>query len=187
MNILIYSPKLHSALLNVTSVAVCRRDLYTSLPFVHPVAPAETRSWHKNCITQTTSWSPCSKTCGRGLSLRISNANEQCELVKESRLCNLRPCEVDITKHIKVTLLSLQQLYDKKWILKKRFPGLISFYSPPPSAGKEMSEHLQRRPALKPHHLRLHQHEAVQAQILRRVHRRALLHPLQVQNHRRGV
>ncbi|XP_042362600.1 cellular communication network factor 4a [Plectropomus leopardus] len=63
--------------------------------------PAETRSWHKNCITQTTSWSPCSKTCGRGLSLRISNANEQCELVKESRLCNLRPCEVDITKHIK--------------------------------------------------------------------------------------
>uniref|UniRef100_A0A667XAF6 CCN family member 4 n=1 Tax=Myripristis murdjan TaxID=586833 RepID=A0A667XAF6_9TELE len=63
--------------------------------------PAETRSWHKNCITQTTSWSPCSKTCGRGLSLRISNANDQCELVKESRLCNLRPCEVDITKHIK--------------------------------------------------------------------------------------
>ncbi|XP_071382635.1 cellular communication network factor 4a isoform X1 [Centroberyx affinis] len=63
--------------------------------------PAETRSWHKNCISQTTSWSPCSKTCGRGLSLRISNANEQCELVKESRLCNLRPCEVDITKHIK--------------------------------------------------------------------------------------
>uniref|UniRef100_A0A4W6CSK5 CCN family member 3 n=1 Tax=Lates calcarifer TaxID=8187 RepID=A0A4W6CSK5_LATCA len=58
-------------------------------------------SWHKNCITQTTSWSPCSKTCGRGLSMRISNANEQCELVKESRLCNLRPCEVDITKHIK--------------------------------------------------------------------------------------
>ncbi|KAF7658928.1 hypothetical protein LDENG_00005780 [Lucifuga dentata] len=63
--------------------------------------PAEIRSWHKNCITQTTPWSPCSKTCGRGLSLRVSNANEQCELVKESRLCNLRPCEVDITKHIK--------------------------------------------------------------------------------------
>ncbi|CAB1321304.1 unnamed protein product, partial [Coregonus sp. 'balchen'] len=26
---------------------------------------------------RTTSWSPCSKTCGRGLSLRISNANDQ--------------------------------------------------------------------------------------------------------------
>lgn len=69
---------------------------------MNPVSPAETRSWHKNCVTQTTSWSPCSKSCGRGLSLRISNANDQCELVKESRLCNLRPCEVDITKHIKV-------------------------------------------------------------------------------------
>lgn len=68
---------------------------------MNPVSPAETRSWHKNCVTQTTSWSPCSKSCGRGLSLRISNANDQCELVKESRLCNLRPCEVDITKHIK--------------------------------------------------------------------------------------
>ncbi|KAJ0054984.1 hypothetical protein NL108_008703, partial [Boleophthalmus pectinirostris] len=63
--------------------------------------PVGTQSWHKNCITQTTSWSPCSKTCGRGVSLRISNDNDQCELVKESRLCNLRPCEVDITKHIK--------------------------------------------------------------------------------------
>lgn len=66
-----------------------------------PAAPAEMRSWHKNCVSQTTSWSPCSKTCGRGLSLRVSNANDRCEMVKESRLCNLRPCEVDITQHIK--------------------------------------------------------------------------------------
>lgn len=69
---------------------------------VGPAAPPEIRSVHKNCISQTTSWSPCSKSCGRGLSLRVSNANERCELVKESRLCNLRPCEVDITDYIKV-------------------------------------------------------------------------------------
>lgn len=69
---------------------------------VHAAVPAETRSWHKNCISQTTSWSPCSKSCGRGLSLRVSNANERCELVKESRLCNLRPCEVHISDYIKV-------------------------------------------------------------------------------------
>lgn len=69
---------------------------------VCPAVPAETRSWHKNCISQTSSWSPCSKSCGRGLSLRVSNANQRCELVKESRLCNLRPCEVDITNYIKV-------------------------------------------------------------------------------------
>ncbi|XP_048009625.1 cellular communication network factor 4b isoform X2 [Chanodichthys erythropterus] len=57
--------------------------------------------WHKNCITQTTPWSPCSKTCGRGISLRISNDNAGCVMEKETRLCNLRPCEVDITKHFR--------------------------------------------------------------------------------------
>ncbi|KAL0963535.1 hypothetical protein UPYG_G00307680 [Umbra pygmaea] len=69
----------------------------------HPglVRASHNEIWHSNCISQTTSWSPCSKTCGRGLSLRISNDNDQCEMVKESRLCNLRPCDVDITKHIK--------------------------------------------------------------------------------------
>lgn len=61
-------------------------------------------TWQENCVTQTTSWSPCSKTCGRGLSLRITNANKQCKMVKERRLCNIRPCEVDITKHIKVEI-----------------------------------------------------------------------------------
>lgn len=50
-----------------------------------------------------------------------------------------------------------------------------------------MPEHLQGRTALKPHHLWMHQQEAIQAQILRRLHGRALLHPLQIQNHRRGV
>ncbi|KAI1885724.1 hypothetical protein AGOR_G00206760 [Albula goreensis] len=65
------------------------------------VYPNDNEVWHKNCVTQTTSWSPCSKTCGRGVSMRISNENDQCEMVKETRLCNLRPCDIDITKHIK--------------------------------------------------------------------------------------
>ncbi|XP_029590714.1 WNT1-inducible-signaling pathway protein 1-like isoform X2 [Salmo trutta] len=65
------------------------------------VVPVEAKGRSRNCVIQTTSWSICSKTCGRGLSLRVSNANDRCEMVKESRLCNIRPCEVDITKHIK--------------------------------------------------------------------------------------
>ncbi|XP_018618257.1 cellular communication network factor 4b [Scleropages formosus] len=64
--------------------------------------PSTSEVWQKNCVTQTTPWSPCSKTCGQGLSVRITNANEQCELEKEARLCNIRPCEIDITKHIKL-------------------------------------------------------------------------------------
>ncbi|XP_030046074.1 CCN family member 4 isoform X1 [Microcaecilia unicolor] len=67
----------------------------------HVSSSGENESWHKNCIGQTTPWSPCSKTCGMGISTRISNDNEQCRLGKERRLCNMRPCEVDITKHIK--------------------------------------------------------------------------------------
>ncbi|XP_027757184.1 WNT1-inducible-signaling pathway protein 1 isoform X2 [Empidonax traillii] len=61
----------------------------------------EEEAWQKNCIVHTSPWSPCSKTCGLGISTRISNDNEQCRLLKESRLCNMRPCEVDITQHIK--------------------------------------------------------------------------------------
>lgn len=44
------------------------------------------------CVVQTTSWSPCSRSCGMGVSSRVSNDNAQCKLVKETRLCNIRPC-----------------------------------------------------------------------------------------------
>lgn len=44
------------------------------------------------CVVQTTSWSPCSRSCGMGVSSRVSNDNTQCKLAKETRLCNVRPC-----------------------------------------------------------------------------------------------
>ncbi len=84
------------------------------------------------------------------------------------------------------SVLHLKQLNSKNSTLK-RFPDVMSFCFLPPSARKEMSEHLQGRAALKPHHLWLHQQETVQAQVLRRLHGWALLHPVQIQNHRRGV
>ncbi|XP_023386559.1 protein NOV homolog isoform X2 [Pteropus vampyrus] len=46
-----------------------------------------------NCIEQTTEWSACSKSCGMGLSTRVTNRNPQCEMVKQTRLCMVRPCE----------------------------------------------------------------------------------------------
>ncbi|XP_055402326.1 CCN family member 3 [Bubalus kerabau] len=46
-----------------------------------------------NCIEQTTEWSACSKSCGMGFSTRVTNRNPHCEMVKQTRLCMVRPCD----------------------------------------------------------------------------------------------
>ncbi|XP_024917132.1 protein NOV [Cynoglossus semilaevis] len=46
-----------------------------------------------NCVEQTTEWGACSQTCGMGVSTRVTNKNRRCEMVKQSRLCMIRPCE----------------------------------------------------------------------------------------------
>ncbi|XP_078398211.1 CCN family member 2-like [Cetorhinus maximus] len=54
-----------------------------------------------NCLVQTTEWSACSKTCGMGISSRVTNDNRECRLEKQTRLCMVRPCEMDMTDTIK--------------------------------------------------------------------------------------
>uniref|UniRef100_A0A8D2J2A9 CCN family member 1 n=1 Tax=Varanus komodoensis TaxID=61221 RepID=A0A8D2J2A9_VARKO len=62
--------------------------------FQSPVAKQQ----HK-CLAQTTDWSPCSKSCGFGISTRVSSDNPQCKLIKETQLCQIRPCgQPDFTK-----------------------------------------------------------------------------------------
>lgn len=46
----------------------------------------------KTCPTQTTDWSQCSRSCGMGVSSRITNNNPQCKLERETRICTVRPC-----------------------------------------------------------------------------------------------
>ncbi|XP_075056742.1 cellular communication network factor 6 [Mixophyes fleayi] len=58
--------------------------------------------WKKKCLVQATQWSPCSKTCGMGISIRITNDNSKCEMRKDRRLCFLRPCNVTLINSVKI-------------------------------------------------------------------------------------
>lgn len=57
----------------------------------------ETSVWeHKepDCDRYSSDWSPCSVTCGVGSSSRVTNHNPECQMRTESRICQIRPCEV---------------------------------------------------------------------------------------------
>ncbi|KAG5857231.1 CCN family member 2-like [Anguilla anguilla] len=54
-----------------------------------------------NCLLQATEWSACSKTCGMGVSTRVTNDNSECRLEKQSRLCMSRPCGLHMEQSLK--------------------------------------------------------------------------------------
>lgn len=57
----------------------------------------------ENCLVQTTEWSACSKSCGLGISTRVTNDNRHCRLEKQTRLCMVRPCESQLEQSIRVS------------------------------------------------------------------------------------
>ncbi|XP_077601181.1 CCN family member 1-like [Stigmatopora nigra] len=46
------------------------------------------------CLPQTTDWTECSTSCGMGISSRITNNKPDCQLIRETRLCMIRTCDL---------------------------------------------------------------------------------------------
>ncbi|MBN3297129.1 CYR61 protein, partial [Amia calva] len=78
-------------LTNINELIALVKGGLKSLP-VFRVPPEGRMFESQKCIVQTTAWSQCSKTCGTGISTRVTNNNNECKLVKESRICEVRPC-----------------------------------------------------------------------------------------------
>ncbi|XP_034027206.1 cellular communication network factor 1, like 2 [Thalassophryne amazonica] len=49
------------------------------------------------CLPQTTEWTECSTMCGMGVSSRVTNNNPECWLIQETRLCQIRHCELELS------------------------------------------------------------------------------------------
>nr|XP_045010438.1 cellular communication network factor 6 [Jaculus jaculus] len=54
-------------------------------------------TWKRKCLVQATRWTPCSRTCGMGISNRVTNDNRACAMRKERRLCYVQPCSTHVT------------------------------------------------------------------------------------------
>jgi CCN3 Nov like TSP1 domain len=91
---------------------------FVASPSVFPTVVAPTSQGHhsvdagtngRNCDVISTQWSPCSKTCDVGTSMRITNDNNQCRTEVQVRLCLIRPCAVRFPD---VSILNHKQFLD---------------------------------------------------------------------------
>ncbi|KAG8582502.1 hypothetical protein GDO81_008077 [Engystomops pustulosus] len=86
---------------DLTNCAMEKNPTLTDNKFI-PVYKILPLVWKRKCLVQATAWSPCSKTCGMGISIRITNENSKCEMRKDRRLCFLRPCNTTLLSNVKV-------------------------------------------------------------------------------------
>ncbi|XP_067354299.1 CCN family member 1-like isoform X5 [Channa argus] len=76
----------------VSSPVAGRMNMATNICLVREYKRLVWSHLREKCPVQTTEWSQCSRTCGVGISSRITNKNPQCKLERETRICTIRPC-----------------------------------------------------------------------------------------------
>ncbi|OBS80222.1 hypothetical protein A6R68_21576, partial [Neotoma lepida] len=92
---------------SVASVWVVRLDVHpSSYPGWLAVTVLQLKmnlplTWKKKCLVQATKWTPCSRTCGMGISNRVTNENSNCEMRREKRLCYIQPCNSNLSMAVK--------------------------------------------------------------------------------------
>ncbi|XP_075410049.1 CCN family member 2-like [Tenrec ecaudatus] len=74
----------------------------------------------RNCQIQSTQWTACSRTCGTGISFRMTNDNADCTLARQERICIVRPCEAVLVEKVeegKICTPDMQITYPFKFQL----------------------------------------------------------------------
>ncbi|GIY21638.1 CCN family member 1 [Caerostris darwini] len=125
----------------------------------------------KHCQPFTSEWTACSTTCGMGVSTRVSNANPECQLKNETRLCLLRPCPTEDSPHMAIP--HGHHVRYNSQLLHQFTLTHISF----PEEPRVQSDSPQHHPHQTDRRRQLHQCRPLPAQVLRLLHQQTLLPP----------
>lgn len=80
-----------------------------------------------NCIEWTSDWSPCSHSCGPGVSTRNTNRNWACRLQTETRLCQVRLCQTLLPGLRRLQPVSAQSTHNQFQSLIPLFKHLFEY------------------------------------------------------------
>jgi len=93
----------------------------------HRKVPKISYNSETKCMVQTTEWSECSRNCGWGVRERVTNNNEECEMKKETKLCQVRPCDASHSIEIENLFKTKPRLRNKMCLEKVRVTEPIQF------------------------------------------------------------
>ena len=97
---------------NLSETIIFTRDLIDTA-----LLPGTEVTETSTCQGQTAAWSPCSVSCGMGVSVRMSTDNADCRPHQQRRLCLVRPCELS-DKHFVSMIYPIMHRSQRKSIVE---------------------------------------------------------------------